>query len=127
MRSFLMGPVTVRIAGRLVLRAAPVRRGSQLLLVESDGTEISLKTPVAALLDRSDLIAALAPDGAIIETFQERTAWFRLRLRRTRGGAELIIETPDGLELDAHQAPILAVLPRLLSVGSGPRRGDVAP
>lgn len=106
------GPVSIRVEGRRALRATPIRRGAELILLEADGTRISLETPVAALLIRSDLIAALAPEGALIETFWEGPAQFRLRLRRVRGGAELLIETPDGEVRDAHQTPIRVILPQ---------------
>jgi len=108
----LTGPVTIRISGRRVLRATPVCRGAELLLIEQDGTELSAQTPLAVLLDRTDLIAALGPDGVPVETFWAGVATFRLRLRRGRGGAELTIETPDGRELDAHLAPVRAILPQ---------------
>lgn len=121
MSSVLTSAVTIRVAGRAVLRACPVRRGSGLLLVERDGTEISAETPVAALLDRSDLIAALRPGGAPVETFWGGTARFSLRLRRVAGGAELILEAGDGQEWDAHQTPIRAVFPQL----SGPIRAGL--
>jgi hypothetical protein len=111
MDAVLTGPVTIRVAGRPVLRGAPIRRGGELLLIEPDGTEVSAESPVAALLTRADLIAALPPDGAPLEAFWEGPARFRLRLRRVRGGAELTLEAPDGSVLDAHEAPIRAILP----------------
>lgn len=111
MDAVLTGPVTIRVAGRPVLRGAPVRRAGELLLVEPDGTEVSADAPIAALLAREDLIAALAQDGAPVEAFWAGPARSRLRLRRTRGGAELLIETPDGELRDAHEAPIRFLLP----------------
>jgi hypothetical protein len=107
----LSGALTIRIAGRCVLRANPALQDGELMLFEPDGTGISAEAPVAALLDRTDLIAALAPGGAPLETFWEGPARFRLRLKRVRGGAELLIETPDGEIRDAHQTPIRAILP----------------
>lgn len=112
MSPVLTPPLSIRVEGRRALRATPIRRGAELTLLEPDGTRISLETPVAALLTRSDLIAALAPDGALIETFWEGPARFRLRFRRVRGGAELLIETPDGEVRDAHQTPIRVILPQ---------------
>ena len=111
MDAVLTGPVTIRVAGRRALRGVPVRRGAELLLREPDGTEVPVDAPLAALLTREDLIAALAPDGAPVETFWAGPARFRLRLRRARGGAELLIETPDGAVRDAHETPIRALLP----------------
>lgn len=111
MDAVLTGPVTIRVAGRCVLRGVPTRRGSALLLIEADGTEVPADAPIAALLAREDLIAALAPDGAPVEAFWAGPARSRLRLRRARGGAELLIETPDGELRDAHEAPIRSLLP----------------
>lgn len=111
MPAVLTGPISVRVDGRLLLRATPICRGSDLLLVEPDGGEVSAETPVAALLSRADLLAALRPEGALIETFWEGPARFQLRLRRARGGTGLLIEAPDGEARDAHHTPIRAILP----------------
>lgn len=119
----LTGPVSLRVDGRLILRATPMRRGSDLLLVEPDGGEVPAEASVAALLSRADLLAALRPEGALIETFWEGPARFRLRLRRVRGGMDLLIHTPDGELLDAHLTPIRAILPargRVLSSAPAP-------
>lgn len=111
MDAVLTGPVTIRVAGRCVLRGVPTRRGSALLLIEPDGTEVSAAAPIAALLTREDLIAALAPEGALVEAFWAGPARSWLRLRRARGGAELLFEAPDGSVIDAHEAPIRSLLP----------------
>ena len=116
MRSVLTGPVTIRVAGRRVLRATPVREGADLLLLEEDGTEVSAAAPVAALLDRTDLLAALCPAGAPVEAFWGGRVRARLHLRRQHGGAELVLELPDGTCLDAHDAPIRLLLGSRASV-----------
>jgi len=118
MSPVLTGPVSIRVAGRRVLRATPVRRGDALLLLEADGTEVSAAAPLAALLDRSDLIAALRPGGAPVEGFCGGPVTGFLRLSRVRGGAELTLELPDGTVRDAHEAPIRLLLP-LLRAGPG--------
>lgn len=112
MPAVLTGPVTIRVDGRRVLRGSPVRRGLELILVEDNGDEVSVRSPVAVLLARSDLIAALNPDGALIETFWEGSASFRLRLNRVPGGSRLSLQTPDGEDLDAHLTPIRSLLPQ---------------
>jgi len=104
--------VSIRVADRRVIRATPIRRQGRLILVEADGSEVSLEVPVTVLLIRSDLIAALSPDGALIETFWEGSASFRLRLSRVPGGARLSLKTPDGEDLEAHLTPIRSLLPQ---------------
>ena len=123
MSPVLTAPVTIRVGGRRVLRATPVRRGGDLLLLEADGTALSVDAPLASLLDRSDLIAALRPGGAPVEGFCGGPVRGVLRLRRVRGGAELTLELPDGTIHDAHEAPIRMLLPL---IGAGPRGPGVA-
>jgi hypothetical protein len=105
------GPVSLHLGGRRLLRAVLVTRGGTRVLLEADGTELSADTPLAALLNRADLIATLPPDGAPLDLFCRGSYRYRLRTLRVRCGAELVIETPDGRELDAHLTPIRALLP----------------
>lgn len=110
MGTLLRGAISIRVAGRCVLRAEAAVRDGVLVLSESCGATLAPDLPVAALLDREDLCAALAPGGAAFEVFWERPWEFRLYLRRVRGGAELRIETPDGLDHDAQVLPLRALL-----------------
>lgn len=114
--SLLDLPLSIRVSGRVVLRAMPERSERGLNLVERDGTRICATAPVAVLLDRPDLIDALAPEGADLSVFWGGGAHFRLLVRREIGGASLLIRTPDGEERDAHETPIAAILPRLFPI-----------
>lgn len=108
MSSVLTGPISVRVDGRLVLRAELLPGGRQLR--EADGTEIGMDIPVAALLDREDLRAAARPEGAELLLFREGERRFRLIARRVPGGAELLIRSPDGSERDAHETSLARIL-----------------
>lgn len=113
LRGALPEPVTIRVAGRVVLRAVPSRREGDLVLVQADGVAVSAAAPVAVLLDREDLIAALQPGGAEVEVFLAGNAThFLLRLRRLPGGLELVLEGLDGRYFDAHDTSIRAILPQ---------------
>lgn len=106
----LTGPVSLRVDGRLILRAEVVRGADGVRLREPDRTEIGLDLPVAALLTRKDLISALRPSGAELLIFRGSERRFRLLLRRRPGGSELLVRSPDGIERDAHQTPLRAFL-----------------
>jgi len=106
---FLTSPISIRLDGRRLLRADPVRRGGLLRLCEADGTEIDPRIPIAALLTREDLASCTRQVGAELIVFREGERRFRLRLRRRPGGAELIVVSPDGAEHDAHHTPISAL------------------
>lgn len=108
--------VTIRVDDRVILRALPDRQGDEITLTE-DGTAISARSPVASLLDRSDVIAALQPGGARLTVFWRGGMEFGLQLRRLRSGLDLIIRTPDGRIFDAHEMPIMAILPVALVRG----------
>lgn len=108
MSSVLTEPISVRVDGRLVLRATLLPGGRQLR--EADGTEIGSDIPVAALLGREDLRAAARPEGAELLVFREGERRFRLVARRVPGGAELLVRSPDGSERDAHEIPLKGLL-----------------
>lgn len=108
MSSVLTEPISVRVDGRLVLRAELLPGGRGLR--EADGTEIGTDIPVAALLDREDLRAAARPEGAELLVFREWERRFRLHLRRRPGGAVLLVRSPDGTERDAHHTLLRTML-----------------
>lgn len=108
MSAVLTSPVSVRVDGRLVLRAELLPGGRRLR--EADGTEIGLDVPVAALLTREDVRAALRADGAELLTFRGGERRFRLLARRVPGGAELLVRSPDGTERDAHETSLAQIL-----------------
>lgn len=111
-----MDLVTIRLDDRVILRALPERRGGEVILLEG-GAVISVLSPVASLLDRADVIAALRPGGARLTVFWQGDMEFDLHLRRLRSGLDLIIRTPDGRIFDAHEMPIMGILPVALVRG----------
>jgi hypothetical protein len=108
MDAVLSPSVSVRVDGRLVLRAELLPGGRRLR--EADGTEIGADVPAAALLDREDLRAATRPEGAELLVFREGERRYRLLARRVPGGAELLVLSPDGSERDAHEIPLKDLL-----------------
>lgn len=110
MDSLLTSPISIRIDGRVILRAEIVPGAGGICLQERDGTNIDLDIPLAALLGREDLRAAARPGGAELLLFLEGERRLRLVARRVPGGARLLVLFPDEIERDVHEISLEALL-----------------